>query len=128
MGATSYGVGFADWTGDKPDHWVFEGTNMKKGDRVAQLVGWEYHGPPLAKHPDMVVLSQGPVYGANGEKRTGTYATTIYTAPRAISCSMPEPAGGTWCSRLRPASRVRRARISARDGRIQRITRNILTG
>ena len=50
MGATSYGVGFADWTSDKPEHWVFEGTNMKKGDRVAQLVGWEYHGPPLGKH------------------------------------------------------------------------------
>ena len=70
MGATSYGVGFADWTSDNPEHWAFEGTNMKKGDRVAQLVGWEYHGPPLAKHPGLVVLSEGPVYGANGEKRT----------------------------------------------------------
>ena len=82
MGSTSYGVGFADWTSDKPEHWVFEGTNMKKGDRVAQLVGWEYHGPPLGKHSDLVVLSEGPVYGANGEKRTGTYATTLYTAPK----------------------------------------------
>ena len=53
---------------------------MKKGDRVAQLVGWEYHGAPLGKHPDLVVLSEGPVYGNNGERRTGTYATTIYTA------------------------------------------------
>ena len=45
---------------------------MKKVDRVAQLVGWEYHGPPLAKHPGLVVLSGGPVYGARGENRTGT--------------------------------------------------------
>ena len=68
MGATSYGVGFADWTSDNPEHWAFEGTNMKKGDRVAQLVGWEYHGAPLGKHPDLVVLSEGPVYGANGRE------------------------------------------------------------
>ena len=39
MGATSYGVGFADWTADRPDHWAFEGTKMQKGDRVAELVG-----------------------------------------------------------------------------------------
>ena len=72
MGATSYGVGFADWTSDRPEHWAFEGTNMRKGDRVAQLVGWEYHGAPLGKHPDLVVLSEGPVYGNNGERRSGT--------------------------------------------------------
>ena len=64
-------MGFADWTSDKPEHWAFEGTNMKKGDRVAQLVGWEYHGPPLGKHADLVVLSEGPVYGNSGQKQNG---------------------------------------------------------
>ena len=44
LGAKSYGVGFADWTCGLPEHWVFAGTNMKQGDRIAQLVGWEYHG------------------------------------------------------------------------------------
>jgi hypothetical protein len=34
----------------------------------------------FARHPDLVVLSEGPVYGASGEKRTGTYATVLYTA------------------------------------------------
>ena len=46
---------------------MFDGTNMKKGDRVAQLVGWEYHGAPLGKHPDLVVLSEGP--GLRRERR-----------------------------------------------------------
>ena len=32
--------------------------------------------------PDLVVLSEGPVYAANGAKGTGTYATTLYTAPK----------------------------------------------
>jgi hypothetical protein len=127
MGGTSYGVGFADWTADQPDHWVFAGTNMKKGDRVAQLVGWEYHGPPLGKHPDMVVLSEGPVYGANGEKRTGTYATTLYTAAKgnlvfnAATCwwnvVLATPPG---------AMSPPRKDFSRADGRIQRITKNIL--
>jgi hypothetical protein len=103
MGSTSYGVGFTDWTSDKPDHWVFEGTNMKQGDRVAQLVGWEYHGPPLGKHPDLVVLSEGPVYGANGEKRTGTYATTLYTAAKG---NLVFNAGTCWWSGAVVSSRI----------------------
>jgi hypothetical protein len=127
MGSASYGVGFADWTSDKPDHWVFEGTNMKKGDRVAQLVGWEYHGAPLGKHADLVVLSEGPGYGANGEKRTGTYATTLYTAPKgnlvfnAATCwwnmVLSSPPGS-----LNPPRRDFRRE----DARIQRITKNLL--
>ena len=28
----------------QPEHWIFEGTGMKKGDRIRGLVGWEYHG------------------------------------------------------------------------------------
>jgi hypothetical protein len=109
MGATSYGVGFADWTAENPEHWVFEGTNMKKGDRVAQLVGWEYHGPPLATHPGLVVLSEGAVYGAAGEKRTGTYATTLYAARRG---NLVFNAGTCWWNVVLsspPASRTRRA-------------------
>ena len=51
MGSTSYGVGFADWTNGKPEHWVFAGTNMKKGERVAQLVGWEYQVHPRGRTP-----------------------------------------------------------------------------
>jgi hypothetical protein len=127
MGSTSYGVGFTDWTCDKPEHWVFEGTNMKKGDRVAALVGWEYHGYPLGKHPDLVVLSEGPVYGNGGEKRAGTYATTLYTAPKgnlvfnAATCwwniVLSSPPG----FQSPPRKDFRR-----NDARIQRITKNVL--
>ena len=105
MGATSYGVGFADWTCDLPEHWVFAGTNMKKGDRVAQLVGWEYHGAPLGNHPDLVVLSEGPVYDNNGAApQRHLRDDDLHRARRAISCSTPARAGGTWCSRRPRAS------------------------
>ena len=35
--------GGGDWVVTKPEHWMFRGTGMKKGDRIAGLVGWEFH-------------------------------------------------------------------------------------
>jgi hypothetical protein len=127
MGSTSYGVGFASWTCDKPDHWVFEGTNMKKGDRVVDLVGWEYHGPPLGEHASMEVLSQGQVYGWNGEARNRDYATTLYTAPKG---NLVFNAGTCWWNMVlsTPPGFMSPPRRYFResDPRVQRITKNIL--
>jgi hypothetical protein len=127
MGSTSYGVGFADWTSDKPEHWAFAGTNMKQGDRVPQLVGWEYHGLPVGKHPDLVVLSQGPVYAANGAKLAGTYATTIYTARRG---NLVFNAGTCWWNVVLSTppgfQSPPRKDFQREDSRIQRITKNVL--
>jgi hypothetical protein len=127
MGASSHGVGFADWTADRPEHWAFEGTGMKAGDRVAQLVGWEYHGLPLARHPGLVVLSEGPVYGANGERRSGRYATTLYAASRG---NLVFNAGTCWWNLVLSTppgfQNPPRKDFRRNDPRIQRITRNIL--
>jgi hypothetical protein len=94
---------------------------------VAQLVGWEYHGAPLGKHPDLVVLSEGPVYGANGERRGGTYATTIYTAPKG---NLVFDAATCWWNVLLSTppgfQNPPRKDFSRADGRIQRITKNVL--
>ena len=127
MGSTSFGVGFASWTCDQPEHWIFEGTNMKKGDRVADLVGWEYHGPPLANYPSLEIISTGQVYGWNGEARGRNYATTIYTAPKG---NLVFNAGTCWWNMVLSAppgfmSPPRRY-FKEPDGRIQRITRNVL--
>jgi hypothetical protein len=127
MGATSYGVGFADWTADTPEHWAFAGTNMKKGDRVAQLVGWEYHGAPLGTHADLTVLSEGPVYAANGQRASGTYATTLYTAPKG---NLVFNAGTCWWNVVLSSppgfQSPPRKDFLRDDARIQRITKNIL--
>jgi hypothetical protein len=126
MGASSHGVGFADRTSDPRGHWAFEGTNMKKGDRVAQLVGWEYHGPPLGQPADLVVLSQGPVYSNSGS-RTGTYVTTLYTARRG---NLVLNAGTCWWYLVlaTPPGFQNPPRMDFRrnDPRIQWITKNIL--
>lgn len=127
MGSTSYGVGFANWTCDQPEHWVFEGTNMKKGDRVVDLVGWEYHGPPLGDFASMEVLSSGQVYGWNGEARGRNYTTTLYTAPKG---NLVFNAGTCWWNMVLSSppgfmSPPRRY-FKEPDARIQRITKNVL--
>jgi hypothetical protein len=127
MGSSSYGVGFADWTCDLPEHWIFEGTEMKKGDRVPQLVGWEFHGPPLGTHPDLVVLSQGPVYDARGRLGERTYATTLYTAAKG---NLVFNASTCWWNMVLSSppgfmSPPRRYFLED-DPRVQRITKNLL--
>lgn len=127
MGSTSYGVGFADWICDKPDHWIFQGTGMKKGDRIKDLVGWEYHGQPLADYDTMEVLSSGKVYGWNGEARDHTYATTLYTAKQG---NIVFNAGTCWWNMVlsRPPGFMNPPRryFSEPDARVQQITRNVL--
>ena len=104
-----------------------ESVRIEPGDRVAQLVGWEYHGPELKKDDSLEVLSQGRVYGWNGELRSRSYATTIYTGPKG---NYVFNAGTCWWNMvlssppgfINPPKRY----FWDEDGRIQRITKNVL--
>jgi len=82
MGAqTTGGVrGAGDWTCAMPEHWLFEGTGMKKGDSVEGLVGWEWHGAPAMNLPGMNVVAEGDAF-VNGENM-GRYTATIYDGPK----------------------------------------------
>lgn len=126
MGAASYGVGFADWTCTRPEHWVFEGTGMERGDAIADLVGWEYHGPPLGEHDSLKVLARGNVHGG-GDPPDKEYAATIYEGPsdnvifNAATCWWSMPLAS-------PPGFINPDHGDFRDPdpRVQRITRNIL--
>ena len=72
--------GAGDWTCAMPDHWLFEGTGMKKGDSVKGLVGWEWHGAPMMDLPGMQVIAEGETL-ING-KNPGHYTATIYDGPK----------------------------------------------
>jgi hypothetical protein len=126
MGATSYGVGAADWTCQAPEHWLFEGTGMKQGDAIPQLVGWEYHGPPLRDDPSLVVVASGNVrvYDKPSEK---TYAATLYEGANG---SIVFNAATCWWNMLlaRPPGAVNppNTDFSREDSRVQRITQNLL--
>jgi hypothetical protein len=67
-----------DWTVAKPEHWVFEGTGMKKGESIPGLVGYEWHGRP-ADIPGLEVLATGVARA--GGPMTGVYTATIYPGP-----------------------------------------------
>lgn len=127
VGARSTGpiMGGASWTCTRPDHWIFEGTGIKRGDGVAGLVGWEFHGDPATNIPGLEVVSTGPTQGPAGPS---TYASTIYPGPRgnfvfnAATC--------WWGDGLSaPPGYVRPAEYEPRlgpDKRVARITQNLL--
>jgi len=83
MGArtTSPANGSADWTCIQEKHWLFDGTGMKNGDSIKELVGWEHHGPPLPDVPGLEVLARGPVY-SRGMPQNTEYTATLYPGPK----------------------------------------------
>ena len=129
IGAHSTGpvTGGADWTCLAPDHWLFAGTGMKRGDGIPGLVGWEWHGDP-APIPGLEIVASGPTQSSPGKPNGGTYTATIYPGPKgnvvfnAATCwwadGLSEPPGY-----VRPS-----VYTSPRgpDPRAQQITRNLL--
>ncbi len=71
--------GSDDWTVAKADHWLFEGTGMKNGDRIPGLVGWEFHGDP-ANIPGLEVVAEGT--STNGADEQAHWTATIYPGPK----------------------------------------------
>ncbi|HEY7117371.1 MAG TPA: N,N-dimethylformamidase beta subunit family domain-containing protein [Tepidisphaeraceae bacterium] len=125
--STGYITGGADYACSIPDHWLFEGTGMKRGDSIPGLIGWEWHGDPATDLPGLAVVSTGPTQDGSGNAH-GAYASTIYDGPRgnvvfnASTCwwgdGLAEPPGY-----VRPAVYTRPRGPDARAGRI---TQNLL--
>lgn len=119
--------GGGDWTCAKPDHWLFEGTGMKKGDSIPGLVGWEFHGDPDTARPGLDVVAEGNVWA--GGTRLGKYAATVFEGPKKNivfnastifwSQGLSSPPGHIipWSHYSRP---------HGPDARVQRITANAL--
>ena len=61
------GIGAGDWTCAMPDHWLFEGTGMKKGDSIKGL-------------PGMKVVAEGDAMV--NKKKVGRYTATLYDGPK----------------------------------------------
>lgn len=118
--------GGGDWVCTKPEHWIFEGTGMKKGDAVRGLVGWEHHGAP-ANIPGLEVVGEGTVW--RGGTTPAHWTATIFPGPKgnivfnAATIWWPQaissPPGHIlpWSHWSRP---------HGPDARVQRITENLL--
>ncbi len=117
--------GSGDWIVTRPDHWLFEGTKMKKGDRIPGLVGWEFHGAP-ANLPGLEVVAEGPTW--TGGDKESHYTATIYPGPKGNfvfnaatifwAQGLSQPPG-----HMPPISH--HGRPHGPDERVQRITRNV---
>jgi hypothetical protein len=130
MGArtTDPANGSASWTCVKPDHWLFEGTGMKAGDAIRDLVGWEHHGPPLSI-PGIEVLARGPVLGG-GKPKGVEYTSTMHRSPAGgivfnaatiwWSLALAHPPGYLPC-------KAHGGEPIAVDARVQEMTHNLLT-
>jgi len=117
-------TGGGDYICQLPDHWLFAGTGMAKGDGIPGLVGWEWHSEP-APIPGLEVVASGPT--ENGSV-AGHYDSTIYPGPKGnvvFNAStiwwgdgLSEPPGY-----VRPAVYTK---PQGPDPRVQQITRNLL--
>lgn len=119
--------GGGDWICIKPDHWIFEGTGMKKGDRVPGLIGWEYHGDPPTDLPGLEIVGAGTAFVSGVTPQQWT--ATIYPGPKGNfvfnaatifwAQGLSSPPGHTlpWTHWSRP---------HGPDERVQRITHNLL--
>ena len=117
--------GSGDWIVTKPDHWIFAGTGMKKGDRIEGLVGWEFHGEP-ADIPGLEVVAEGPTW--TGGDEVSHYTATTYPGPKGNlvfnastifwAQGLSQPPG-----HMPPISH--HGRPHGPDQRVQRITKNV---
>ncbi len=118
--------GGGDWIVARPEHWIFAGTGVKKGDRVRGLVGWEYHGAP-ADIPGLQVVAEGTALSSGTRPQhwtapvhpgpKGNFVFNAATIYWALALSSPPGQMLPWSHYFRP---------HGPDPRIQQITHNLL--
>ena len=119
--------GGGDWICTRPDHWIYEGTGMRKGERIPGLIGWEYHGDPPKDIPGLEIVAEGTALqgGVNPQRWTAT----IYPGPKDNFVFNASTIW--WCQDLAspPGHQLpwsHWSRPHGPDARVQRITRNLL--
>ncbi len=130
VGAHSTGpvTGGADWVCSLPEHWIYAGTEMRAGDRIPGLIGWEWHGDP-ATIPGLEIVATSPhaIGAGHAQRRRNTRPRSIQARSR-ISCSTPRTCW--WADGMSdPPGYVRPSVYTAPlgpDPRVQRMTANIL--
>jgi hypothetical protein len=102
------------WTVKDVSHAMYEGTGMRPGDSIGQMVGYEYDRTFELDTPSPVsMLARSPVIDAEG--RPGLAEATIYTAP---SGALVFGAGTIYWPRGLDGP--------LRDARVERMTANLL--
>ena len=71
--------GGGDWVCTLPDHWLYEGTDLKLGDTIPGFIGWEYHGDPPGDLKGLQIVGAGTAL--QGGRNPQRWASTIYPGP-----------------------------------------------
>jgi hypothetical protein len=120
--------GGGDWVVTRPDHWIFAGTGLKKGDFIPGLIGWEYHGQPATEIPGLEVVAAGTAWV--GGTRPQQWTATIYPGPKG---NFVFNAATIWWAQAHstPPGHVlpwsHWSRPHGPDERVQRITTNLFS-
>jgi hypothetical protein len=119
--------GGGDWFCTKPEHWMFEGTGMKKGDAIPGMIGWEYHGDAPRDLPGLEIVASGTCW--QGGRNPQQWEAVLFEGPKnnfifnastiwwAQGLSKPPGHMPVWSHYSRP---------HGTDARVQRITANLL--
>ena len=128
----SDGIGPGDWVCYAPEHWLYAGTGMKKGDRIKGLIGWEWHGEPALNLSGMEILAHNTPVNREGNPRMLPHSATIYNGPKG---NIVFNAGGIWFAQglssppghVLPGYPYEKAedRLQGPDPRVQRMTANV---
>ncbi len=137
MGSSTFGPGYGDWAITKPDHWLFAGTGMKKGDCIPGLVGWEYHGAPFKEIDGLEIVAESKLIRTPQpddldlpKPEHGRHAAVLYPGPHD---NWVFNSGTIWWSEglSAPPGHVPAIGTFGRpqgvDPRVQIITRNLLS-
>jgi hypothetical protein len=117
--------GSGDWIVSDYSSWIFDDTNLKKGDRIPGLIGWEFHGEP-ADIPGLKIVAEGIATNAGDE--TAHWTSTIYPGSKG---NWVFNAATIWWTQalsvppghMPPISHY--GRPHGPDSRVEQITRNI---
>ena len=121
-----------DWVAVGTDHWVYEGTGLRDGDRLANLVGQEYDAYfPELGNPGTVILAQSPVDAVIGLDRLverypspPVHNATMYTATSGATVFAAGTFQWSWAID-RFGDRSYRGAATPFDERVVRMTQNL---
>jgi hypothetical protein len=122
----------ADWVVAGSQHWLYEGTRLRDGDRLVNLVGQEYDTfDPAYAPPGTTLLARSPLTalirdGGHGVEHPapGLHTATVYAAESGATVL----AAGTfqWSWALdRAADRSYHGIVTPVDARVERMTSNL---
>ncbi len=120
----------ADWVVKLPEHWLYEGTHVRKGDHIVNLVGQEFDAffPALA-NPGTQILAQGPVSTVAPHPDVPylappVHSSTIYTATSGATVVSAGTFQWSWAIDLY-GDRSYRGHATPFDARVERMTSNL---